>query len=73
MHGITECKVCAASLKTPLAIEQAILAGAENVTVDLPMLEALITHPMTPGTLDTFKSDWEGLFGKGMRVANMEK
>lgn len=73
MHGITECKVCAASLKTPLAIEQAILAGAENVTVDLPMLEALITHPMTPNTLDTFKSDWEGLFGKGVRIANMEK
>ena len=69
-HGI-DCVVSAASLKTPLDLQRAIEAGAENVTVDLPMLDAMAVHPMTQGTLDTFKSDWEGLFGKGARIANM--
>lgn len=73
MHGITTCAVSAASLKSPLAIERAILAGADNVTVTLPMLEQMGVHPMTEKTLRTFKEDWEGLFGKGIRVANMER
>ena len=72
MHGITDCSVSAASLKSPIYIEKAILAGADNVTVDLPMLEQMAVHPMTEGTLQKFKDDWEGLFGKGVRVANME-
>ena len=33
--------VCAASLKTPRDIERALLAGAENVTVDLALLRQL--------------------------------
>ena len=36
--------VCAASLKTPLDVEKAILAGAQNVTVDYEMLEKMIGH-----------------------------
>ena len=35
------------------------------------MLEALAIHPMTEGTLKTFKSDWEGLFGEGVRIVDM--
>ena len=73
MLGITTCKVSACSVKTPLSIEQAVLAGATNVTVDQEMLEKLITHPMTEPTLATFKSDWEGLFGKGMYISKMDK
>lgn len=73
IHGITECAVSAASLKSPVYIEKAILAGADNVTVDLPMLEQMAVHPMTAGTLEKFKRDWEGLFGEGIRVANMER
>ncbi|QOY60154.1 transaldolase family protein [Thermophilibacter immobilis] len=69
-HDIS-CVVSAASLKTPLALQEAIEAGADNVTVDLDMLDALAVHPMTQKTLETFKSDWEGLFGKGIRIANM--
>lgn len=36
--------VCVASLKTPLDVERAILAGAQNVTVDYEMLEKMIGH-----------------------------
>ena len=69
----TQCMLCAASLKTPGQVEQAICRGAENVTVDLPLLEQMAFHPMTQSTLQTFREDWEGLFGKGVRVANMTK
>lgn len=71
-EGITHCKVSAASLKSAIYIERAALAGADNVTVTLDMLNTMAIHPMTPKTLATFKSDWEGLFGEGVRVANME-
>lgn len=67
------CTLCAASLKTPGQVERAICRGAENVTVDLPLLERMALHPMTQGTLQTSREDWEGLFGKGVRVANMTK
>ena len=66
-----DCKVSAASLKQANYLEEAALAGADNVTVTLDMLEKMAIHPMTQKTLDTFKEDWEGLFGKGIRVANM--
>ena len=71
-EGITDCKVSAASLKSAIYLEKASLVGADNVTVTLDLLEKMAIHPMTPKTLETFKSDWEGLFGKGVRVANME-
>lgn len=72
MEGIG-CKVSAASLKQANYLEKAALAGADNVTVTLDMLDTMAIHPMTRQTLDTFKLDWESLFGKGMRVANMVK
>lgn len=72
MEGIG-CKVSAASLKQANYLEKAALAGADNVTVTLDMLETMAIHPMTQQTLDQFKLDWESLFGKGMRVANMVK
>ena len=39
-HGI-DCMVCAASLKTPGDVERALMAGAQNVTVDLAMLKSM--------------------------------
>ena len=68
-----DCKVSAASLKQAVYLEKAVLAGADGATVTLDMLDKMAVHPMTQKTLDTFKSDWESLFGKGMRVANMER
>ena len=36
-----DCVVCAASLKTPGDVERALMAGAQNVTVDLAMLKSM--------------------------------
>ena len=69
-HGI-DCIVSAASIKSAGEVERAIEAGADNIALNLDLLEQMAVHPMTAGTLETFKSDWEGLFGVGVRIANM--
>ena len=69
-HGI-DCIVSAASIKSAGEVERAIEAGADNIALNLELLEQMAVHPMTAGTLETFKSDWEGLFGVGVRIANM--
>lgn len=69
-HGI-DCVVSAASIKSAGEVERAIEAGADNIALNLELLEQMAVHPLTAGTLETFKSDWEGLFGVGVRIANM--
>ena len=63
--------VSAASVKNPLYIEEAALAGADYVAVGYDLLEQLATHSMTEKTLEKFKEDWEGLYGKGTMIHNM--
>ncbi|AYW46082.1 transaldolase family protein [Tetragenococcus koreensis] len=65
------CKVCAASLKNNNDIEKALKAGAENIAVTLDLLNNMSVHPLTEQTLEAFKSDWESVFGKGIRIADM--
>ncbi|QOY60155.1 transaldolase family protein [Thermophilibacter immobilis] len=45
LHDI-DCMVCAASLKTACDVEQALLCGAQNVTVDLSLLEVMASSPL---------------------------
>ncbi len=65
------CKVCAASLKNNNDIEEVLKAGAENVAVTLDLLNNMSVHPFTEQTLATFKSDWESVFGEGVRIIDM--
>lgn len=67
------CKIAAASLKTPEHVEDSVMAGANNLALTLDLLKQMSVHPLTQQTLDTFKSDWEGLFGEGIRISNMKK
>lgn len=66
------CKVCAASIKNTQQVKQSISYGAENVTVDYDLLEKMAEHSLTDSTLKKFKEDWENLFGKNIRISNME-
>lgn len=70
-RGIS-CKVCAASLKNNDSIKEVLQAGAENIAVNLDLLENMSKHPLTDQTLKTFKSDWESVFGKGVRIVDMD-
>ena len=69
-HDI-RCNVSAASIKSAGEVERAIEAGADNIALNLELLEQMAVHPMTAETLETFKTDWESLFGVGVRIANM--
>lgn len=73
LKGITNVQLAAASIRTAHQVEEAALAGADIVAVSLDILKACGNHPLTDKSVKQFVSDWEGLYGEGMRVYNMEK
>ena len=57
-YGI-ETEVIAASIRHPLHIEQAALAGSDVATVPWAVLSKAIQHPLTDAGLKKFLADWE--------------
>jgi len=70
-RGITNVKVAAASIKTAHQVEQAALAGADICALNLDVLEACASHPLTESSVKQFVKDWESLYGAGKRVHNL--
>jgi transaldolase len=58
-------QVLAASLRHPLHVTDAALAGADVATVPFKVLDLMFKHPLTDRGLETFLKDWEKLKGKG--------
>lgn len=54
-----ETEILAASIRHPLHVRDAALAGADVVTVPPKVLNQLIHHPLTDKGLDAFLKDWE--------------
>ena len=54
-----ETKVLAASLRHPLHVIDAALAGADVATIPFKVLDQMIKHPLTDKGLDAFLKDWE--------------
>ncbi len=52
-------QILAASLRSPLHIVQAALAGADVCTVPYSVLEKMLNHPLTEIGLKKFLEDWE--------------
>ena len=52
-------QVLAASLRHPMHVAQAALAGAHVATIPFKVLDMLIKHPLTDKGLDQFLKDWE--------------
>jgi transaldolase len=52
-------QVLAASLRHPMHVANAALAGAHVATIPFKVLDQLIKHPLTDKGLDTFLKDWE--------------
>lgn len=52
-------KVLAASLRHPLHVTDAALAGADVGTIPFKVLDQMIKHPLTDKGLDAFLKDWE--------------
>jgi transaldolase len=52
-------QVLAASLRHPMHVAEAALAGAHVATIPFKVLDQLIKHPLTDRGLDQFLKDWE--------------
>ena len=51
-------EVLAASLRHPLHVVEAVLAGADVATVPWDVLQKIVKHPLTDRGLDQFLKDW---------------
>jgi transaldolase len=58
IHEI-KAELLAASIRHPLHVTQAALAGADIATVPFKVLEQMIHHPLTDKGIVQFKKDWE--------------
>lgn len=57
-HHMTA-QILAASMRGPLHVTQAALAGAHIATVPLKVLQAMSHHPLTDQGVAQFRADWE--------------
>lgn len=58
IHGI-ETEIIAASIRHPLHVTQAALAGAHIATVPPKVLYSLLQHPLTDAGIKRFLEDWQ--------------
>jgi transaldolase len=58
IHEI-EAEVLAASIRNPVHMTQAALAGAHIATVPFKVLQQMVHHPLTDKGIVQFKADWE--------------
>src|SRR4026207_197789 len=58
IHEI-ESEVLAASIRNPLHMTQAALAGAHIATVPCKVLQQMVHHPLTDKGIAAFKADWQ--------------
>ena len=57
LHDI-ESEVLAASIRNPLHVTQAALAGAHIATLPFKVLQQMVHHPLTDKGIVQFKADW---------------
>jgi transaldolase len=58
LHDI-ESEVLAASIRHPLHVTQAALAGAHIATLPFKTLQQMVHHPLTDKGITQFRKDWE--------------
>ena len=57
IHEI-KAEVLAASIRNPLHVTQAALAGAHIATLPFAVLRQMVRHPLTDKGIAQFKADW---------------
>ncbi len=62
-------EVLAASIRTPLHMTQAALAGAHVSTLPFKVLQQMVHHPLTDKGIKQFRADWD----KAREAANTNK
>ena len=61
-YGI-ESEIIAASIRHPLHVTDAALAGADIATVPYSILQKMVRHPLTDTGIDRFLEDWKQVGG----------
>ncbi|MBS3811276.1 MAG: fructose-6-phosphate aldolase [Halanaerobiales bacterium] len=56
-----ETKILAASIRHPLHVKYAALAGADIATIPYSVIEKMAKHPLTDSGLEGFLNDWKKL------------
>lgn len=56
--GDIDTQVLAASIRHPLHVQQAALAGADVATIPYKVFKQMVSHPLTDKGLDGFMKDW---------------
>lgn len=54
-----ETEILAASIRHPIHVVQAALAGADIATLPFNVLDKLLNHPLTDIGMEKFRKDWE--------------
>ncbi|MBN1350660.1 fructose-6-phosphate aldolase [candidate division KSB1 bacterium] len=52
-------RIIVASIRSPLHIVEAALAGADIATIPFKIIEQLVAHPLTDIGIERFSADWE--------------
>ena len=62
IHGI-ESEIIAASIRNPIHVTDAALAGADIATVPYKVIEQMTKHPLTDQGIEKFRADYKKVFG----------
>ncbi|MDP4143645.1 MAG: fructose-6-phosphate aldolase [Bacillota bacterium] len=62
VHGI-ETEIIAASIRNPMHITDAAVAGAHIATVPYKVIKQMLKHPLTDSGIEKFMKDWKEVFG----------
>ena len=57
-------EVIAASVRHPLHVTDAALAGAHIATIPMKVLQQMVKHPLTDKGIENFMNDWNKAFSK---------
>ena len=57
-------QVIAASVRHPLHVIDAALAGSHIATIPMKVLQQMVKHPLTDKGIESFMKDWNNTFGK---------
>ena len=53
------CEIIAASIRHPMHVTEAALAGAHISTVPFDVIKKMISHPLTDIGIEKFLADWD--------------
>lgn len=72
MKKNNDTKILAASFKNINQVNTAFEIGAHTATVGVDIIENALEMPSILNAVNTFKKDWEDIYGKGSIIANLK-